>query len=106
MLIASIEPHATEFDYDDFSYDIKNHFTKHLGKQVFVSGENIGWRNLSATMEFTLQDCDDIFRKITPERCDFSLEIRDTDRDNVYEAVCYHHDSPTGEFFNLTIQGK
>ena len=102
MLLASIDPYADELDYENFVYDVNHYFAKHLGKKVFVEGRNIGWRNLSGSMSFTLNDTNDIWRRTTPNT-DFSLEIRSTDDGNKYEAVCYHHDSPTGEHYTITI---
>ena len=102
MLLARLDPYAEECEYEDFVYDVNHHFAKHIGKKVSVKGRNLGWRNLSGAFSFTLVNTDDIWRKTTPN-CDFSLQIRDTDKDNEYEAVCYHHDSPTGEYYTLTI---
>ena len=103
MLLARLDPYAEEWEYEDFVYDVNHYFAKHLGKKVSVKGRNLGWRNLSGSMSFTLNDTNDIWRKTTPN-CDFSLEIRDTDKDNEYEVACWHHDSPpTGEHYTITI---
>ena len=32
--------------FEDFDYDIQDEFEKHIGKEVYVMGENMTWRNL------------------------------------------------------------
>ena len=34
----------------------------------------------------------------------FYLRIEDTDKENVYQARCCHHDCPTGENFTITFK--
>jgi len=41
MLLASIDPYAEEWDYEDFVYDVNHHFAKQLGKKVFVEGGGV-----------------------------------------------------------------
>ncbi len=91
-----------ELHFEDFDYDIQEEFEKHIGKDVFVKGENMTWRNLEGEKTFTLNKPIDIFREIAPET-DLTFYIWKTN-DNEYEIKLSHHDSPTGEYYSLTIK--
>jgi len=103
MIIAELETYAEEFEFDDFRCDIDGYFSKHLEKQVYVEGKNLTWRNLTGTKTFTLDKTSQIWKELVPDNTDFSFKIETTDKENVYQARCSHHDSPTGENFKIFI---
>jgi len=87
---------------EDFEEDIKSEFKNHLGKDVFIDGRNVGWQNLSGEISFTLNDPMDIFYEIAPQT-DLTFYLWKINN-NEYEVKISHHDSPTGEFYNITIK--
>ena len=87
---------------EDFEEGIKSEFKNHLGKEVFVTGKNMTWQNLSGQKTFTLNDPMDIFYEIAPET-DLTFYLWKINN-NKYEIKMSHHDSPTGEFYNITIK--
>ena len=103
MIIAELEPYADEHEFEDFTYYINEHFSKHLEKQVYVEGKNLTWRNLTGTKSFTLNKTDQIWEELVPINTDFSFRIETTEENNVYQARCAHHDCPTGEKFKIFI---
>ena len=103
MILAELEPYADEFEFEDFELGIDYHFSNYLGKKVFVEGKDLGWKNLSGEKTFILKETDQIWRELTPRSADFSFKIEDTNDDHVFQAICSHHDSPTGEKFTLYI---
>ena len=104
MILAELEPYADEFEFEDFTYDIDYYFSKHIDKEVFVEGRNLTWRNLTGTKTFTLADVHQVWRELVPSNTDYSFVIEDTDKENVYQARCCHHDCPTGENFTITFK--
>ncbi len=88
--------------YEDFEYDLNEEFTKHIGKEVCVEGRNMGWRNRTGYKEFTINKPLDLFNEIIPE-CDLTYEMEKVN-DKEYEVRVAHHDSPTGEYYNLKIK--
>lgn len=103
MIIGELEPYAEEWEFDDFRCDIDGHFHKHLKKQVYVEGKNLTWRNLTGTKTFTLNKTSQIWKELVPDNTDFSFRIETTDKENVYQAICSHHDCPIGENFKIFI---
>ena len=103
MIIAELDPYADEFEFEDFTFDIDEHFSKHLEKQVYVEGKNLTWRNLTGTKTFTLNKTRQIWQELTPDNTDYSFKIETTNEENVYQAKCSHHDCPTGENFKIFI---
>ena len=104
MIIAELQPYSDEYEFDDFTYDIDEHFSKYLEKQVYVEGKNLTWKNLIGTKTFTLVDVHKVWRELVPSNTDYSFKIETTDKDNVYQARCSHHDSPAGETFTITFE--
>ena len=104
-----IETHFYEDDFiaelhwDDFKYELLSEFKKYIGETIYVKGSNIGWRNLEGEKTFKLKDGADIFTEIAPQNCDLSFYISKI-KEKEYEIKIYHHDSPMGEHYNLTIQ--
>jgi len=92
----------SEYYWEDFIENISYQFKDYIGKEVFVTGKNITWRNLSGQKTFTLNDPMDIFYEIAPqtELTFYLWKINN----NEYEIKMSHHDSPTGEFYNITIK--
>ena len=70
MIIAELDPYADEFEFEDFTFDIDEHFSKHLEKQVYVEGKNLTWRNLTGTKTFTLNKTRQIWQELTPDNTD------------------------------------
>lgn len=104
MIIGELEPYAEEFEFDDFRCDIDGYFSKHLEKQVYVEGKDLTWRNLTGTKTFTLNKTSQIWKELVPDNTDFSFRIETTDKENVYQARCSHHDCPMGENFKIFIR--
>jgi len=92
-----------ELHWDDFKYNLLSEFKKYIGKTIYVKGSNIGWRNLEGEKTFQLKDGEDIFTEIAPRNCDLSFYISKI-KEKEYKITIYHHDSPMGEHYNLTIQ--
>ena len=94
--------HIGELHFEDFDNDLIEEFEKHIGKEVYVKGKNMTWRNLEGEKTFTLNKPIDIFREIAPET-DLTFYLWKTN-DNEYEIKISHHDSPMGEYYSLTIK--
>jgi len=95
-------PHESDFHWEEFVDDIFAEFYQHIDKNVEVIGKNMTWRNLTGTKTFTLENPMDIFHQIAPQT-DLTFYIYKLDSNN-YEITISHHDSPTGEFYNVTIK--
>ena len=106
MIIGELEPYAEEFEFDDFRCDIDGYFSKHLEKQVYVEGKDLTWRNLTGTKTFTLNKTSQIWKELVPDNTDFGFRIETTDKENVYQARCSHHDCPMGENFKIFIRDE
>ena len=53
-------------------------------------------------------EAEDIWKKLTPNT-DISFEIETLNGkkdENLYKAICFHHDCPTGEKFQIQISNK
>ena len=93
----------SEYHWDCFRNDISREFKKYIGKTIYVKGSNIGWRNLGGEKTFQLTDGEDVFTEIAPQNYDLSFYISKI-KEKEYEVKIYHHDSPFGENYKLTIQ--
>jgi len=91
-----------EIYWESFEMDIEIEFSKHIGKEVYVEGKNMGWRNRSGHKTFTLNEPMDMFREIAPE-CDLTFKIEKI-KEKEYQARISHHDSPMGEYYNIKIK--
>ena len=91
-----------EMHWEDFTYGLEEEFTQHIGKDVYVNGSNMGWRNRSGEKEFTLNEPIDMFREIAPE-CDLTYKMEKV-KEGEYEVRISHHDSPMGEYYNIKIK--
>ena len=93
-----------EIYWESFEMDIEIEFSKHIGKEVYVEGRNMGWRNRSGEKTFTLNETIDMFREIAPQ-CDLTYLMTRNDEDHgEYEVRIAHHDSPMGEVYNIKIK--
>jgi len=63
-----------------------------------VKGHNIGWRNLEGYKYFSVDNGQELINKITPDT-NFSFYLYD--KGDHWEMIVYHHDSPTGETYDL-----
>ena len=88
--------------FEMFEMDLEEEFTKHIGKDVYVEGSNIGWRNRSGHKTFTINEPMDVFREIVPE-CDLTY-LMTRDENGEYEVRISHHDSPMGEMYKLKLK--
>jgi len=88
--------------FEDFTYDIDEEFRKYIGKEVYVEGKNMGWRNRSGHKTFIINDPIDLFKQIVPE-CDLTYSMEKV-KEGEYEVRIAHHDSPMGEVYNIKIK--
>ena len=88
--------------WEDFTYQLDEEFNQHIGKDVYVEGRNMGWRNRTGHKEFTINKTIDMFHEIVPE-CDLTYKMEKV-KEGEYEVRIAHHDSPMGEYYNLKIK--
>ena len=88
--------------WEDFTYQLDEEFNQHIGKDVYVEGRNMGWRNLNGEKTFTINETIDVFRKIAP-KCDLTYKMEKV-KEGEYEVRIAHHDSPMGEYYKLKIK--
>ena len=91
-----------EYCWQYFQEDLEAEFKQHIGKDVYVEGHNMGWRNRSGEKTFTINEAIDVFREIAPE-CDLTYKMEKV-RKGEYEVRISHHDSPMGEYYYLKIK--
>lgn len=91
-----------EQHWEFFQEDLEEEFKQHIGKDVYVEGRKMGWRNRTGHKEFTINETIDVFREIAPE-CDLTYKMEKV-KEGEYEVRISHHDSPTGEYYNLKIK--
>jgi hypothetical protein len=104
MIIASFENNGDEFDFEDFSYEIKTLISKMKTTKFFGYGLNLTWRNIAGFTEFETNNPMVLISKLAPKNSDFSMQVKKTDKKNVFEFVVYHHDKPMGENIILMSQ--
>jgi hypothetical protein len=88
--------------WEDLEMNLEIEFNQHIGKEVYVEGKNMGWRNRSGEKTFTLNETMDMFHKIVPE-CDLTYLMKRGDNGE-YELRIATHDSPMGEMYNIKIK--
>ena len=91
-----------EQHWEFFQEDLEEEFKQHIGKDVYVEGRNMGWRNRTGHKEFTINKTIDMFHEIVPE-CDLTYKMEKV-KEGEYEVRIAHHDSPMGEYYNLKIK--
>ena len=92
----------SEIHYENLIEDINWEFKNKEGMLVKVEGSNMTWRNLKGTKEFVLNEPTDILNEIIPANTDCCFYL-DKINDNEYEVELSHHDSPTGEYYNIKL---
>lgn len=92
-----------ELHWEDFTFFLDEEFKQYIGKDVYVEGKNMGWRNRTGYKEFTINKAIDMFREIAPENCDLTYKMEKV-KEGEYEVRISHHDSPMGEYYNLKIK--
>ena len=96
------DTYPAENHFEDFLYMLDEEFKEYVGeREVKVTGKNIGWRNLKGYKTFDLNETQDIFYQVAPE-CDLTYHIEKTAPER-YSVRISHHDSPTGEFYDLEL---
>jgi len=91
-----------DMHFEDFTYQLEEEFNQYIGKDVYVEGSNMGWRNRTGHKEFTINETIDMFHEIAPE-CDLTYKMEKV-KEGEYEVRISHHDSPMGEYYNLKIK--
>ena len=93
-----------EFEWESKLDELHYHM---LGFEGFtghwlVEGSNLGWRNRTGWKEFEAETAEELLNEILPNT-DWTIQIEiDTIAEEI-EIVAYHHDSPTGEFYKITV---
>jgi hypothetical protein len=96
------DQYLPQYHFEYFMMMLDYEFEKYVGKrEVKVTGTNMGWRNRSGYKTFDLNDPKQIFTEIAPE-CDLTFYIKKISPEK-YEIKLSHHDSPTGEFYNVEL---
>ena len=89
--------------YEDFTFELEEEFTKHIGKDVYVEGRKMGWANRNGKKSFSINETIDMFREIVPENCDLTYKMEKV-KEGENEVKIATHDSPMGEYYNLKIK--
>ena len=105
-LICSFENAGCEFEFEDFTYEVKTLMKKMKTTKFFAYGLNLTWRNVAGYTEFETDNATVLISKLAPKNTDFSIEIKTTDERNVFEVIVCHHDKPMGESIFLMSQNK
>lgn len=88
--------------YENLVEDLHHEFKDKKGMRVLIKGSNMTWRNLEGTKAFYLKDPMDIWDQIVPKNTEVTFNLFKTS-ENEYEIEMSHHDSPTGEYYNLKL---
>lgn len=90
--------------YQQFEDDM-TYFDKYSGETFSIIGTNMGWQNRTGQKDVEITDGMDLFEAISVNS-DLTFRIwRDSDDEpGVYHASMSHHDSPTGEHYQLTLK--
>jgi hypothetical protein len=94
-----------DLHWEDFLTNLREEFESQVGKEVHATGEEMGWQRKSGEKTFTLEKTKNVFDEIIPNTQHLSYYIYKMDY-NKYVARVFHHDSPMGETYKLTIQEK
>lgn len=90
------------YHWEFFKDDLYEEFKQFIGKTISVEGRNMGWMNRSGHKEFVLTDTMQIFSDIAPD-CDLTFYIT-KEKEGEYEIRLHTHDSPMGEYYEITIK--
>ena len=89
--------------YQQFEDDM-TYFDKYSGETFSIIGTNMGWRNRTGQLDVEVTDGMDLFEAIRVNS-DLTFRIwKDSDIEGIYFATMSHHDSPTGEHYELTLK--
>ena len=89
--------------YEQFESDM-SYFDKYIGETMYIKGENMGWQNRTGYKEGVIESGMDIFEAIQVNS-DLTFRIwKESDIERVYFASMSHHDSPTGESYEIQIK--
>lgn len=90
--------------YQQFEDDM-TYFDKYSGETFSIIGTNMGWRNRTGQKDVEVTDGMDLFEAIRVNS-DLTFRIwKDSDDEpGTYHASMSHHDSPTGEHYELTLK--
>lgn len=87
-------------DYD-IHEELNQLLNEYDGKFWHIEGSNMGWRKRSGEKFAKIEDGQDFISKILPNtECSFFITKNE---DNTLTMVNYHHDSPMGENYTLTL---
>jgi len=90
--------------YEQFEYDML-YFDKYSGETFSIVGTNMGWQNRTGQKDVEITHGMDLFEAIRVNS-DLTFRIwKDSDDEpGVYHASMSHHDSPTGESYEIQIK--
>jgi hypothetical protein len=90
--------------YQQFEDDM-TYFDKYSGETFSIIGTNMGWQNRTGQKDVEVTEGMDLFEAI---RINSDLTFRiwkdSDDEPGTYHASMSHHDSPTGEHYELTLK--
>jgi len=90
--------------YQQFEDDM-TYFDKYSGETFSIIGTNMGWQNRTGQKDVEVTEGMDLFEAI---RINSDLTFRiwkdSNDEPGTYHASMSHHDSPTGEHYELTLK--
>lgn len=90
-----------EFHYEDFQEDMRELFSSWVGKKAKVVYSDVGWTNRSGEAEVTLTDDHMFLYNLIRPNADHNFHV--TRDGNTAEIKLYHHDSPFGETYKVTL---
>jgi len=84
----------SDYDYEDFVTSVSSEFSQHVGKEINITSENLGWNNASVYANFLLENPEDIITKLSHDSM-WDMSIIKTK--NVYKVKLNDHDG-TSDF--------
>ena len=102
--VISRDEHLPGDAWEQFEDDM-TYFDKYSGETFSIIGTNMGWRNRTGQKDVEVTDGMDLFEAIRVNS-DLTFRIwKDSDDEpGTYHASMSHHDSPTGEHYELTLK--
>ena len=83
-----------DYDYEDLVNSVSREFSQHVGKEINITSENLGWNNASVYANFILENSEDIITKLSHSSM-WDMTIIKTK--NVYKVKLNDHDG-TSDF--------
>ena len=90
-----------DYDYEDFVNSVSCEFSHHVGKEINITSENLGWNNRSVFTNFVLENPEDIITGLSPDSI-WDMSIIKTK--NVYKVKVNDHDGSSN--FVIRIGGE